>query len=149
MMMRRQYLIDRKFQLMWAGRIFLLMILVSLAVGWTIYYTVWDTTISQLKGLVAMGVLSQAQVLPISSTIKTSIALALFTRSLALVFILAVLTIFLTHRIVGPIFKIKKTLRIIGDGQTSERVFLRKHDEFKDLASEINAILDHLQSHRS
>jgi signal transduction histidine kinase len=148
-MMRKQYLIDRKFQLMWAGRIFLLMILVSLAVGWTIYYTVWDTTITQLRGLVAQGLLSQAEVIPISSTIKTSIAMALFARSLALVFILAVLTIFLTHRIVGPIFKIKKTIRIIEEGQASERVFLRKHDEFKDLATEINGLLDHLQSHRS
>lgn len=146
---RKQYLIDQGFQLKWVGKIFLLMLLVSVVVGWTIYYAVWDATTNQLKALVAQAVLSQSQVLPISSTIKSSIALGLLFRGLGGLFILAVLSIFLTHRIVGPIFKIKKTIRLISGGQVSERVFLRKHDEFKELAEELNALLDHLQEMRT
>lgn len=146
---RKQYLIDRKFQLKWAGRIFLLLFMVSFVVGWAIYYAVWDATTSQLKGLVAQGVLSQSQILPVSSTIKSSIAFALLSRSLAVLFILSILTIFLTHRIAGPVFKIKKIIRLIRGGQGSERVFLRKHDEFKDLAEDLNALLDHLQGVRT
>ena len=145
---RKQYLIDRKFQLKWAGRIFLIMFVISLLVGWTIYYSVWDATTNQLKVLVAQGVLSQSEVLDVSSAIKSSIAFALFVRSLGVLFILAVLTIFLTHRIAGPIFKIKKTIRLISGGQESERVVLRKRDEYKDLAQELNALLDHLQGAR-
>lgn len=143
--MRRQYLIDRRFQLQWMGKIFLLMTAVSIIVGWTIYYAVWDATTTQLKGLVAQAVLTQSQVLPISSTIKSSIALGLITRGLILVFILAVLSIFLTHRIAGPIYKIKKTIRLIYDGRSSERVVLRDHDEFQDLAKEVNHLIDHFQ----
>jgi signal transduction histidine kinase len=143
--MRRQYLIDRKFQLTWALRIFAIMFVVSLAVGWTIYYVVWDATTNQLKALVAQGVLSQAQLLPISSTIKASIGFALIFRSAVILFALAVLTVFLTHRIAGPIFKIRKTLRLIGEGETSERIHLRKRDEYKDLADEMNSLIDQLQ----
>jgi signal transduction histidine kinase len=147
--MRKQYLIDRRFQLQWMGKIFLLMTAVSIIVGWTIYYAVWDATTTQLKGLVAQAILTQSQVLPISSTIKSSIALGLITRGLILVCILAVLSIFLTHRIAGPIYKIKKTIRLIYDGRSSERVVLRDHDEFKDLAKELNHLIDHFQGKKS
>ncbi len=143
--MRKQYLIDRRFQLLWMGKIFLLMAAVSIIVGWTIYYAVWDATTTQLKGLVAQAVLSQSQVVPISSTIKSAIALGLVTRGLILLFILAVLSIFLTHRIAGPIYKIRKTIRLISDGQSSERVVLRDHDEFQVLAEELNQLIDRLQ----
>jgi signal transduction histidine kinase len=143
--MRKQYLIDRRFQFRWMGKIFLLMTAVSIIVGWTIYYAVWDATTTQLKGLVAQAVLTQSQVLPISSTIKSSIALGLITRGLILAFILAVLSIFLTHRIAGPIYKIKKTIRLVYDGRSSERVVLRDHDEFQDLAEELNHLIDHFQ----
>jgi len=143
--MRKQYLIDRRFQLQWMGKIFLLMTAVSIIVGWTIYYAVWDATTTQLKGLVAQAVLTQSQVLPISSTIKSSIALGLITRGVILVLILAVLSVFLTHRIAGPIYKIKKTIRLIRDGGSSERVILRDHDEFQDLAEELNRLIDHFQ----
>jgi methyl-accepting chemotaxis protein len=146
---RKQYLIDRRFQLKWAGRIFLLLFMVSFVVGWAIYYAVWDATTSQLKGLVAQGVLSQSQILPVSSTIKSSIAFALLSRSAAILLILSILTIFLTHRIAGPIFKIKKIVRLVRGGQGSERIFLRKRDEFKDLAEDLNALLDHLQGIRT
>ena len=146
--MRKQYLINRRFQLQWMGKIFLLMTAVSIIVGWTIYYAVWDATTTQLKGLVAQAVLTQSQVLPISSTIKSSIALGLITRGLILVFILAVLSVFLTHRIAGPIYKIKKTIRLIYDGRSSERVVLRDHDEFQDLAEEVNHLIDHFQQNK-
>ncbi|HEY5595019.1 MAG TPA: hypothetical protein VIL61_07675 [Nitrospiria bacterium] len=146
--MRKQYLINRRFQLQWMGKIFLLMTAVSIIVGWTIYYAVWDATTTQLKGLVAQAVLTQSQVLPISSTIKASIALGLITRGLILVFILAVLSVFLTHRIAGPIYKIKKTIRLIYDGRSSERVVLRDHDEFQDLAEEVNHLIDHFQQNK-
>ncbi|MBI3995331.1 MAG: methyl-accepting chemotaxis protein, partial [Nitrospirae bacterium] len=143
--MRKQYLIDRRFQLQWTGKIFLLMTAVSIIVGWTITYVVWDATTTQLKGLVAQAVLTQTQVLPISSTIKSSIALGLITRGLILIFILAVLSIFLTHRIAGPVYKIRKTIRLVHDGSSAERVVLRDHDEFQDLAREVNRLIDHFQ----
>lgn len=147
--LRKQYLIDRRFQLKWVGKIFLLMFIVSVVVGWTIYYVVWDATTNQLKVLVAQAVLTQSQLIPISSTIKSSIALGLLFRGLVLLFILAVLSIFLTHRIAGPIFKIKKTIRLIVSGQVSERAVLRKHDEFKELAEDLNALMDHMQGMRT
>jgi methyl-accepting chemotaxis protein len=146
--MRRHFLIDRNFQLKWMLKIFGLTSLVSIIIGWTIFYAVWDATTTQLKGLVAQAVLKQDQVLPISSTIKSSIASGLLTRGLILLFIVAVFSIFLTHRVVGPIYKIKKTIRLVRDGRLSERVILRKNDEFKDLGHEINFLLESLQQHK-
>ncbi|HUK55513.1 MAG TPA: hypothetical protein VLY20_02510 [Nitrospiria bacterium] len=146
--MRTHFLIDRTFQIKWMLKIFLLTAAVSLIIGWTIFYAVWDATTTQLKGLVAQAVLKQDQVIPISSTIKSSIATALLARGFILIFIVAVFSIFLTHRVAGPIYKIKKTIRLVRDGRSSERVVLRKHDEFKDLGQEINTLIEFLQQNK-
>ncbi len=123
----------------------MVMLVVSVAVGWTIYYVVWDVTTNQLKDLVAQGILIQTQVILVSETIKSSVAATLLFRSIGILFILAILTIFLTHRIAGPVFKIRKTVRLIGEGQLSERIYLRKYDEYKNLADELNGMIDQLQ----
>lgn len=57
--------------------------------------------------------------------------------------LVAAISILLTHRIAGPIYKIEKTFRqIINEKDLSLRVFLRTGDELQELAEEINRLLD-------
>lgn len=51
----------------------------------------------------------------------------------ALVALLTTLGIFITHRIVGPVFKMKRLLRQVGTGRLSVKESLRKGDELGDL----------------
>jgi len=50
------------------------------------------------------------------------------------------LTLFVTHRIAGPIFRIKRGIRDLADGRLNETIHLRKKDEFQDIAEELNAL---------
>jgi nitrogen fixation/metabolism regulation signal transduction histidine kinase len=51
----------------------------------------------------------------------------------ALVALLTTMGIFITHRIVGPVFKMKRLLRQVGTGRLSVKESLRKGDELGDL----------------
>ena len=55
-------------------------------------------------------------------------------------------SLFLAHRIAGPIYKIKLLLGKIKGGDLSEELHLRKYDHFKDLGDEYNAMLAALRS---
>ena len=54
----------------------------------------------------------------------------------------AIMTLFVTHRIAGPIFRLKRGIRDIADGRLNERIHLRKKDEFHDVAEELNSLAE-------
>lgn len=66
-----------------------------------------------------------------------------FVVVISCIVLVAAISILLTHRIAGPIYKIEKTFRqIINEKDLSLRVFLRTGDELQELAEEINRLLD-------
>jgi methyl-accepting chemotaxis protein len=48
----------------------------------------------------------------------------------------------LSHRVAGPLYKLKKTFDEISSGQTTLRVYFRAKDEFRDVAESCNKMLD-------
>lgn len=66
---------------------------------------------------------------------------SLFT-ALAIGFVMSVLAgIYYSHRLAGPIYRIRRTLRDALEGKAPEPIVLRKSDEFKELAEDINHLL--------
>lgn len=53
--------------------------------------------------------------------------------ALSLLILLTAIGIFITHRIVGPVFKMKRLLRQVGSGRLAVRDRLRRGDELGDL----------------
>lgn len=51
-----------------------------------------------------------------------------------------------SNRIAGPIYRIKKVMRDVADGDLTCRIELREHDHLQDLAQEINDVLVGLDS---
>ena len=49
--------------------------------------------------------------------------------------------IFYSHRLAGPIYRIRRTLREHEEGRKVEPIVLRRNDEFKELADDINRLL--------
>lgn len=58
----------------------------------------------------------------------------------AFIIFVGILTLFVTHRIAGPIFRLKRGIRDIADGRLNETIHLRSSDEFHDVAEELNAL---------
>ena len=66
---------------------------------------------------------------------------------LAFLFILiAVGTVFLSHKIAGPLFRFQKILEALGKGDLSQRCQLRKFDEAKPVAHSMNQAFEALEA---
>jgi signal transduction histidine kinase len=53
-------------------------------------------------------------------------------------------TIYFSHKIVGPIYRVKKTLAAITNGDFTGRINLRTGDELHDLADHVNLLAEEL-----
>lgn len=62
-----------------------------------------------------------------------------------LVFVTFLLSIFLSHRIVGPLFKLKKFFAEAATGKLTAPLHFRKTDHFHDVAADYNKMMDGLR----
>jgi nitrogen fixation/metabolism regulation signal transduction histidine kinase len=65
---------------------------------------------------------------------------------LLLVILLGLSGIVITHRLVGPVFKLKRLLRRVGAGRLDIHEGLRKHDELEDLFAAFMAMVSALRA---
>jgi methyl-accepting chemotaxis protein len=54
-------------------------------------------------------------------------------------------SIFISHKIAGPLFRMKKTLSQVTEGNLNASIKLRKWDDLKDLADHINLLIEQLR----
>ncbi len=133
---RRRYLIAREFQLKFAGMILVFMFCIALFTAFTIYYNVWMLLGEKLANVYPQGRLA---------AILKSANISLFYRMFFLSPFVFILAIVLSHRIAGPIYRMKRDLDEIVAGNYSKRLRLRKTDELKDVAESINKLVDILE----
>ncbi|GAB4275947.1 MAG: hypothetical protein Kow0029_17480 [Candidatus Rifleibacteriota bacterium] len=131
---RRTYLIKTGLQLRYMGIIISTMLMVAFGVGWIIYHTSWsqiantpDLTLDKL------------------SSIFDSVNSILIRWIIVFVFIIAILSIFVSHKIAGPVYRLEETTRIIASGDLTYQVNLRHGDELGDLQEAFNKMSDSLR----
>ena len=130
---RRQYMVKKGFQLRFMTTIIIAMLLIALVTGLSIYYAVMQTLTTQFHGEnLAM--------------IKYAITYKLFLRSLLLIFAIAILSVFISHRTAGPIYKFEQIIKALAKGKDVQEIKLRKRDEFYELASAINKLIQNKKS---
>ena len=131
---RKQYLVDRAYQLRFVTRLFLIILLVATASALVSSILVWRNTYT--PGQTSQEVFIVALV-AISSTLLIELLLAI-----PLIFVLGIRQ---SHRIVGPMNRIRQTLAAIGQGDFSRRITLRQGDALEELAVAINQMAERLQ----
>ncbi len=57
---------------------------------------------------------------------------------------ISLVSLFLSHRIAGPVFRLEKTLEEMAKGNLSLRITLRRKDELKELATSMNGLMSSL-----
>ncbi|MBW1671953.1 MAG: hypothetical protein JRJ40_11270 [Deltaproteobacteria bacterium] len=125
---RKQYLINKRFQINMAIRFFACLLLVAIASGWAVYYAVWKAVIIELHGV---------QLARLYHVIGERI---LF-YGLGAIIALSVLSIFFSHKIAGPVYKMKKTIdEFLETEDKPGTIRLRKGDAFTDLADSLNRL---------
>jgi len=69
-----------------------------------------------------------------------------FWPSVFLVAILAAIqSLFVTHRVVGPAFHLRRVVKDLGEGKLNARAHLRRFDQLKELEGALNALGDGLE----
>src|SRR3954454_11410890 len=173
----KNYLLDKKFQLKWTGRIIFLALGISAVMGGFLYQTSREVT-EQSQKVIAQGdaLISESQ--KNSDLVKmqikdqyadspelaktfsksadeldkqlqqkhaaleaqaaktrrqqTTMMFSLVAGLTLLVVFIGLLGIYFTHKVVGPIYKMKMLLRQVGEGKLNFQDKLRKGDELQD-----------------
>jgi len=69
----------------------------------------------------------------------------MFVALLSINICLGLYLVFFTHRLVGPLVRVKHAFDAIRKGDYSVRINLRKHDYLKDVADSFNQMADSLE----
>ncbi len=123
---RRHYLVNSKVQIGIALRFFICLLVVAALSGWAVYYAVWQAVLTEFHGVNI-------------SKMYHAVSMRLVFYGLGTACILSVLSIFVSHKIAGPIYKIRLMLdHSVESGKKPEEIRLRRGDAFKDFAESLN-----------
>lgn len=124
-----------------------LLVSVVLLVSCILVATFWFHSEQILQTLQSAGVLKQHSLhVLIETQMKSLIWSVVAVSGLFSAFVLLIAR-FLSHRIVGPIFAIKRSLECISRGDMEgARLKLRTDDEFRDVEALMNQVVDRLSN---
>ncbi len=144
---RKQFLINRAFQIKYTVIIAIIGIIIAILWG-TLFYKASKENSQQMLMLVQMdpNLSSMTDIIKEKLAIEDSkIMLYLILFVIAIFLSLVIWGILITHRIAGPIFIISKYIDSIADGKIPETRPLRKKDELKEFFEKFNKMLDILK----
>lgn len=131
---RTQYLVDTGYQIRFVTRLFAIVLAIAIVSSMLATALLWGNMYRPDLGL--RSHLTSALI---------AIAVTLLIELLLSIPIVFYLGIRQSHRIVGPINRIKRTLEAIGRGDFSQRITLREGDVLDDLAKAINQMAEQLE----
>lgn len=133
---RTHYIVDKGIQYRYTGfLLFYISIFFLIAVA-IVYFSGWRELIQKMA-----NVYPQARLVAILNVVYVRFLIA-FLLFLPIVVVSAILA---SHKIAGPLVRIKRALRQLTDGDYDLVVTLRKNDQLKDIAEDINKLAQSLK----
>ncbi|MDE2491886.1 MAG: methyl-accepting chemotaxis protein [Elusimicrobia bacterium] len=127
---RKTVLIKRTLQLKYILMVFLSVLVASMIVGGDIYYSLTRTLLTECPS--AADHVAQFNTILL---VKTSLYLGL----------MLLISLYVSHRFAGPIYRFEKSAQAVGAGDLTHRVSLRTGDELMELQEEFNGMVAALQ----
>jgi methyl-accepting chemotaxis protein len=110
------------------------MLLVAFGVGWIIYHTSWsrisdtpDLTIDKL------------------GDIFDQVNHLLMRWIIVFLVVIAILSVFVSHKIAGPVYRLERSARVLASGDLTCKVKLRHGDELRELENAFNSMSESLR----
>jgi len=133
---RRKYYIEKKFQTK-----YLLLTMLLLLTYTSVFVII----------LFAPSILTLYFDNPLAEKAEASRVLLLLHRKVwpaigAVIILFGALSIFVSHKIAGPLYRLKKSLSLITQGNLNVKIKLRKGDDLNDLAEHVNILVDELRT---
>ena len=123
---RRNYLINKNLQLRYMGMVAGRMVVISIGAVLLVYSTTWTVLIDRLGGKVVLD--------KVFVDLNRIVLIRVSLLIVASACVVAIVTMFIIHRIAGPLFRVKCVMRQIEEGVLPQRVKFRKGDELQDVA---------------
>ena len=130
---RTHYLIKPGFQLKCAGFNLIVLLLACLVFGFIFYKSGTVTMITEISQIYPEKVPG--------FIMKLVLKQVLFTVLIFLPIVLAG-SIYLSHKVAGPAYRLEKDIKKIAGGEFGLRVRIRKGDELQELTNEINGMVE-------
>ena len=134
---RKQYFVQKAMQLRFARFVILFVFISSILTGGVIFLVTF-----LLMGEKLASVYPQERLIPIFRSVYVWAFLSLASM-LPLIFYGSIV---FSHRLVGPLPKIYRLLKEIGQGNFDQKLVLRQNDELKELADAINEMTQNLKN---
>lgn len=129
---RRRYIIMPKFQFKYLAIVIILVFIIMLVTIYIVNLTLRTTPVLEN--------LSEIEVVAVTSLVYRTVIYI----CCVFVIIIAVLGIFVLHRIAGPLYVFDKMFNLVSQGDLTIKVKLRKGDELKELAESFQRMIDNL-----
>lgn len=136
---RRQFYINKGFQIRFILRFFLILILGGVV-------TVALTLVITQDTLTSTYVDSHLVIQSTSLAIMPSVIFTTLLTTGVLGMVVILVTLLASHKIAGPIYRFEKDIAQVADGDLRHRIQIRKNDQFQELAVSLNQMLDALFS---
>jgi len=133
---RKRYFIKREFQLRYAAIVSGFILLSAVISSLTTYFAIFPYLSQKLANVYPQGRLMVV--------LKNANMKALLSTLVVLPFA-AWFSMFLSHRIAGPWYRLEQILSEVAEGNLTSKVNLRKGDELQSLADAINIVTSNLK----
>jgi methyl-accepting chemotaxis protein len=138
---RTRYLIQPKFQLLFAAILVFIALLCAVFSGFAIYLLIYMNNLTFVK----YNLHTTPEFLSLLHKQGNIVVVAWIASFSVVALILFIAGIFLSHRMAGPIFAFMREMKKLKEGDLTAHLELRKKDEFKELKAPFNQWVEYLQ----
>ena len=148
----KNYLLDRRFQLKYTGMV----LLVTVTVAGVLGYIAYDFSKGQTEAFTAqlaaqpdLDAETAADLEQFANAEDRKVRNAIVAGVVLLTIALGLTGILVTHRFVGPAYRMKRLFEHVGDGHLEVNTGIRKGDELQDLYKSFAEMVESLREQRT
>ena len=148
----RNYLIDRRFQLKYTGMVLLVTVSVASGLGYVAYRFSQGQTealTAQIMAQPDLGADTASDLEQFAQQEDRKIRNAILAGVLFLTIALGFTGIIVTHRVVGPVYRMRRLFQHVGDGKLEITTGIRKGDELQELYHSFADMVESLRDQRA
>ena len=148
----KNYLLDRRFQLKYTGMVLLITIAVAGVLGYVAYDFSKGQTEAFTMQLAAQPDLDPAMPNDLEQLAKQEdrkVRNAIIVGVLLMTLALGITGIIVTHRVVGPAYRMRRLFEHVGEGHLEVTTGIRKGDELQDLYRSFAEMVESLREQRA
>ena len=128
---RKTVLVKRALQLKYIAMVFLSVLAASLIVGGDVYHSLTQIMLTECPS-------AGESVVQFNTVLIVKVVLYLG--------LMLLISLYVSHRFAGPIYRFEKSAQSVGGGDLTHRVSLRTGDELMELQEEFNGMVSGLQA---